>query len=57
MIQPKIPNYYLCLLFPHNTPLKRVSENLSAYFQILYGGEQMYYWIHNTSTCFYAVTS
>ena len=57
MIPPKIPNYYLCRLFPHNTPFKLNSENLSAYFQIPYTDKQMYYWIHSTSTCLYAATS
>ena len=30
MIQPKILNYYLCLLFPQNTLFKLIRENLSA---------------------------
>lgn len=38
MIQPKIPNHYLCRLFLHNTPFKLIGENHAAYFQIPYRG-------------------
>ena len=57
MILHKIPNYYLCRLFPHSTPFKLIRENLSAYFQIPHRDEQMYHWMQSTSIYLYVATS